>query len=94
MKKKQIEYDEEDYWPVLIIKEGKPYLLTKVVRKDVNNPCTLCDLRNECGDPDAVAHFWRLCTSDNRDDGWYFAEDWSIVDKLVADFATDVATFK
>lgn len=94
MKTKPIEYDEESYWPVLILKEGTPYRLTKVVRKDVNNPCELCDLRIECGYPDGLDHFMRLCTTDDRDEGWYFEEDWSIVGQLVADFVTDVATFK
>lgn len=94
MKKKQFECEEENFWPVLIIKEGRPYRLTKVVNKDVNNPCQLCDLRIECGFPDGLSHFMRLCLSDGRGADWYFAEDWTIVDKLVADFVTDVATFK
>lgn len=94
MKKKPIEYDEESYWPVLIIKEGKPYRLTKLVRKDINDPCKLCDLRDECFESNVAAKYVSLCLSDDRDDGWYFEEDWSIVGKLVADFATDVATFK
>lgn len=94
MKKKPIEYDEESFWPVLVIKEGIPYRLTKLVRKDVNDPCSLCDLQNECGYPNASTNYVGLCRSDDRDDGWYFAEDWSIVGKVVAEFVTDESTFK
>lgn len=94
MNVKPIEYDEESYWPVLVIKEGTPYRLTKLVRKDVNNPCNLCDLRNECGYPNALVNYVGLCRSDDRDDAWYFAEDWSIVSKVIAEFVTDESTFK
>lgn len=94
MKKKQIECEEESYWPVLIIKEGRPYRLTKLVRKDVNNPCTLCDLRIECGYPDGLSHFMRLCLSDGRGADWFFAEDWTIVDRTIVEYVTDESTFK
>lgn len=89
-----MEYDEDSYWPVLLIKEGRPYLLTKLVRKDVNDPCTMCDLRKECHDNDRNSNYVDLCLADDRDDAWYFVEDWTIVDKLVADFVTDESTFK
>lgn len=94
MSVKPIEYDEESYWPVLVIKEGIPYRLTKLVRKDVNDPCTRCDLRHECMCSDGRTNYVGLCRSDDRDDGWYFAEDWSIVGKVVAEFVTDESTFK
>lgn len=94
MKMKPIEYDEESFWPVLVIKEGRPYRLTKLVRKDINDPCKLCDLRDECNYPDRVANYVGLCRSDDRDDGWFFAEDWMIADKKIAEFVTDESTFK
>lgn len=89
MKKKPIEYDEESYWPVLIIKEGKPYRLTKLVRKDINDPCKLCDLRDECFERNVAAKYVSLCLSDDRDDGWFFAEDWSFVNNEISDFVTE-----
>lgn len=91
---KPIEYDEESFWPVLVIKEGIPYRLTKLERGYINDPCKLCDLRNECGYPVSVTNYVGLCRSDDRDDGWYFVEDWMIADKKIAEFVTDESTFK
>lgn len=65
---------------------GKPYQLKKLNDKSINNPCELCDLRTECGYPDGLDHFMQLCTNDNRDDAWYFEEDWMIYGKELCDF--------
>ena len=91
---KPIEYDEESYWPVLVIKEGIPYRLTKLVRKGINDPCSVCDLRNECVDSDGRTYYVGLCLADDRDDAWYFVEDWTIVGKVIAEFVTDENTYK
>lgn len=72
---------EKEYWPTILIMTGRPYVLKKLERKGVNNPCKLCDLRYSCNDSQGLAKLYKLCTSDDRDDAWYFEEDWSIFDK-------------
>lgn len=81
MKKKQ-----NEYWPSVIIHNGKPYVLKKMTRKDVNHPCALCDLSYMCTGVSVTANFYELCTSDERGDNYYYEEDWSIYDKMIADF--------
>lgn len=83
---KRIEYDPEMYWPTVIINEGTPYVLKKCNRKGVNNPCELCDLRLLCDDGDDYTRLTSLCTSDDRDEAWFFEEDWMIYDKIVGEF--------
>ena len=78
--------DTEAYWPTVIVMEGRPYQLKEMNRQGINNPCELCDLRIECGYPDGLDHFMQLCTSDYRNQAWYFEEDWTIYDKRICDF--------
>jgi hypothetical protein len=33
--------------------------------------------------------FYDLCTSDGRGDNYYYEEDWTIYDKMIADFVDD-----
>ena len=80
--------EDEKYWPTVILVEGKPYVLTKQQTVTKNDPCTLCDLKEKCNADRIPVRFYPLCTSDNRDDGWYFAEDWSAYDKLVMDYVS------
>lgn len=75
-----------EHWPTMIIMNGRPYQLKELNREGINNPCELCDLRTECGYPDGLDHFKLLCTSDDRNDAWYFEEDWSIFDMELCDF--------
>lgn len=84
MKRKQ-----NENWPSVILHNGRPYLLKKLTRKGVNDPCSMCDLRHQCMGTRDSARFFELCTSDGRDDGWYYEEDWSIYDKMIADFVGD-----
>lgn len=74
------------HWPTVIIMNGRPYQLVKLERKGVNNPCSVCDLRWECDVPNDHVDLLSLCISDDRDDGWYFEEDWSIYDKQICEF--------
>lgn len=83
MKQKQ-----NENWPSVILHNGRPYLLKKLTRKGVIDPCSMCDLRQLCMDMRDSARFFELCTSDGRDDGWYYEEDWSIYDKTIADFVS------
>lgn len=76
----------EEHWPTIIVTNGKPYQLVKLERKGVNDPCSICDLRQECDAPQEYFNLIHLCKSDNRDDGWYFEEDWTIFDKPLCDF--------
>ena len=78
--------ETEAYWPTVIIMNGTPYRLKELNREGINNPCELCDLRTECGYPDGLDHFMELCTSDDRDQAWYFEEDWTIFNKRIYDF--------
>lgn len=80
---------QNEHWPTVIVMNGKPYQLMKLERKGLNNPCTICDLRWECNEPNDHLDLLSLCMSDNRDGGWYFEEDWSIYDKQIADFVDD-----
>lgn len=75
-----------EHWPTIVIMNGKPYQLTKLERKGVNDSCSMCNLRWECDVPNDHVDLLSLCKSDDRDDGWYFEEDWSIFGKQVCDF--------
>ncbi len=76
----------KEHWPAVIIMNGKPYKLVKLERKGVNDPCTMCDLRWECDAPLDKFNLIKLCKSDDRDDGWFFEEDWTIYGKWICDF--------
>lgn len=76
----------KEHWPTMLIMNGRPYQLVKLERKGVNDPCTMCDLRWECEAPEGYYNLVKLCKSDNRDDGWYFAEDWEMYGKHLCDF--------
>lgn len=78
--------ETNEHWPTVIIMDGKPYQLIKLERIGVNDPCTMCDLRWECDAPLDKFNLIKLCKSDDRDDGWFFAEDWSIFDKRIENF--------
>lgn len=75
-----------EHWPTVIIMEGRPYQLMKLERKGVNDPCFMCDLRLICDTFDDHLNLVQLCKSDDRDDGWYFEEDWTIFDKQLCEF--------
>lgn len=84
-----MEQKEREHWPTVIIKEGKPYVLKKVQRRGINNPCELCDLRIDCGYPVDMTDLISLCYSDDRDSSWYFEEDWDVFDKQMSDYLVD-----
>ena len=73
-------------WPTIIIMKGRPYQLKKLERKGINDPCSMCDLRQLCKQCDPYFNLLMLCKSDNRDDGWYFEEDWTIFDHFLYEF--------
>lgn len=78
---------KNENWPSVILHDGKPYLLKKLTRKGVNDPCSMCDLRQLCmKGPRMIMMLYDLCTSDGRSDAYYYEEDWSIYDKMIADF--------
>lgn len=78
--------ETNEHWPTIIIMNGKPYQLVELERIGINDPCCLCDLRFECDEPNDHYDLLTLCKSDDRDDGWYFEEDWTIFDKPLCDF--------
>lgn len=75
-----------EHWPTVIIMEGRPYQLMKLERKGVNDPCSMCDLRQRCEPSSQHLNLITLCKSDDRDDRWYFEEDWTIVSKQIIEF--------
>lgn len=76
--------EKKGYWPTILIMEGRPYRLKELNRKGVDDSCCMCDLRQVCGAPDGVYDLMRLCKSDNRDDAWFFEEDWTFRHKRFA----------
>lgn len=82
-----------EFWPTILIMEGRPYRLKELNRQGINNPCELCDLRTLCGAPDGGYHFTRLCQSDDRDDDWFFEEDWTFRHKRFA-YYLDLREYK
>lgn len=80
---------QNESWPSVILHNGKPYLLKKLTREGVNDPCSMCDLRQLCLEENSTTNFYDLCTSDSRGDAYYFEEDWSICDKMIADFVNE-----
>lgn len=78
--------ETNEHWPTVIVMNGKPYQLVKLERKGVNNPCSMCDLRQLCEPSAPYFNLIVLCKSDDRDDRWYFEEDWTIVDKQIIEF--------
>lgn len=77
---------KNEYWPTILIIEGRPYRLKELNRQGINDPCPLCDLRKYCNNVKGQALMWALCTSDDRDDAWFFEEDWTIYDKRICDY--------
>lgn len=71
----------KEYWPTIVIIEGVPYVLKKEIEPTENDPCKLCALKEKCGG----LFFLELCASDNRDDSWFFVEDWDIVESVLSD---------
>lgn len=78
--------ETNEHWPAVIVINGRPYQLMKLERKGVNDPCSMCDLRQQCEPSDQYFNLMMLCKSDDRDDGWYFEEDWTIVSKQIIEF--------
>lgn len=77
---------KNEHWPTVIVMNGRPYLLKELNRQGLNNPCELCDLSMFCNNKKGTATMYALCTSDDRNDAWYFEEDWTIFDKQLCDF--------
>lgn len=78
--------ETNEHWPTVIIMNGRPYQLKEMNRQGINNPCSLCDLRMLCNNEKGQGFMYALCTSDDRNDAWYFEEDWTICDKLIENF--------
>lgn len=76
----------DEHWPIVIVIEGRPYQLVKLERKGVNDPCSMCDLRQRCEPSSQHFNLITLCKSDDRDYGWFFEEDWTIVSKQIIEF--------
>lgn len=75
-----------EHWPTVIVINGKPYQLKELNRQGINNPCSLCDLRWLCDNEKEQGFIDALCTSDDRNDAWFFEEDWTIVSKQIIEF--------
>ena len=75
-----------EHWPSVIIMNGRPYQLKEMNRQGINNPCSLCDLRTLCNNENGQGFLYTLCTSDDRNEAWFFEEDWSIFGWRISDF--------
>lgn len=80
---------QNENWPSVILHNGRPYVLKKLTRKGVNDPCSMCDLRQLCIGKTFQLTFFELCCSDDRGEAYYYEEDWTIYDKMIADFVSD-----
>lgn len=80
---------QNENWPSVILHNGRPYLLKKLTRKGVNDPCSMCDLRQLCMGTSYPPMLYDICCSDGRGDDYYYEEDWTIYDKQIADFVND-----
>ena len=76
----------------LLIIHGKPYSLVKEKEITTPYPCTLCDLSDICMTGNQGSHLIGLCTDTNKDDGWFFEENWDVYPKPVSDFI-DITVF-
>lgn len=74
------------YWPAVIVMNGRPYKLKEMNRQGINNPCSLCDLRTLCNNENGQGFLYTLCTSDDRNEAWFFEEDWTFRYKRFADY--------
>lgn len=74
------------YWPTVIVMNGRPYRLKEMNRQGINKPCSLCDLRTLCNNEYGLGFLYALCTSDDRNEAWFFEEDWTIYDKRICDY--------
>lgn len=81
---------KNEHWPTVIVMNGRPYQLMKLERKGVNDPCSMCDLGSVCEEPFDHYNLIELCRSDDRDDAWYFEEDWTIVGQRIMDFVGSI----
>lgn len=70
----------------LIIHEGVPYSLKRLEHEMAYDPCQKCDLRGVCYNGKVTLSLLPLCQPDGYDAGWFFEENWDIVDKRVVDF--------
>lgn len=77
--------EDEKYRPTVIILEGKPFALKYLNREGVNDPCSVCDLRDKCMTDMEERKLLEFCMSDGRSDNWYFETDWDIYSKKVGD---------
>lgn len=78
--------EKNEYWPTILIMEGRPYRLKELNREGVNDPCAKCDLRKLCMESSLELALLDLCRSDDRGDNWFFEEDWLIYDKKIASY--------
>lgn len=76
----------KEHWPTIIVMNGRPYRLKEMNRQGINNPCSLCDLRTLCNNENGQGFLYTLCTSDDRNEAWFFEEDWTIFGKPLCDF--------
>lgn len=77
---------EKTHWPTILIMEGIPYVLKHHGYVKGLDVCEYCDLKEFCQDYGDNHNFFELCYSDNRDDQWYFEEDWTIFSRNIFDF--------
>lgn len=81
-----MEKKPNENWPGVILHNGRPYVLKKLDRKGIDDPCLMCDLRQLCLGRSILTQFYNLCTGGGRDESWYYEEDWTVYDKQILEF--------
>lgn len=70
----------------LIVHEGVPYALTRYNHDGGYDPCYVCDLKKVCFRGEVTLSLLPLCQPEGADQGWFFEENWDLIDRGVAEF--------
>lgn len=72
----------------VLVLEGKPYSLVRELNPTSNAVCGKCDLHEMCRGPKGRMDFASLCWPDGLSSGWYFVEDWDIIQTPLVCYCT------
>ena len=72
----------------VLVLEGIPYSLVRELNPTSNEVCGKCDLREQCISNGKRMDYASLCWPDGLSSGWFFLQDWDILDKPLVCYAT------
>jgi len=70
----------------MLVINGVPYSLVKIKNPTKNLVCESCDLQHICKKDSMTSLLQPICYDHFHDSGWYFVEDWAIIDKKIRDY--------